>query len=93
MNFRVDNLRWSKSGTLLAVGHRLSDNQECGGPLCIDEWELAEVDPETMTARTLATKRSMNGFTGATVAIEAEDGFWLGTFDGDRIVFIPNGTR
>ena len=93
MNFRVDNLRWSTRGTLLAVGHRLSDTQDCGGPLCIDEWEVAEVDPETMTARTLVVKPSMNGFTGATVAIEAEDGLWLGTFDGDRIVFIPQPTR
>jgi hypothetical protein len=89
MNFRVDNLRWSKRGTLYAVGHRLSQNQDCGGPLCIEEWEVAEVNPATMTAQTLAVKRPINGFTGATVAIEADDGLWLGTFNGDRIVFIP----
>ena len=93
MNFRVDNLRWSKRGTLYAVGHRLSENPDCGGPLCFDEWEVAEVDPEEMTATTLAVKRPSNGFTGATVAIEADDGLWLGTFNGDRIVFIPRAAR
>jgi hypothetical protein len=93
MNFRVDNLRWSKRGTLYAVGHRLSQNQDCGGPLCIDEWEVAELDPKTMQARTLAVKQSMDGFTGATVAIDADDGLWLGTFHGDRIVFIPQAKR
>ena len=93
MNFRVDNLRWSKDATLYAVGHRLSENQDCGGPLCIDEWEVAELDPETMQARTLAVKKSINGFTGATVAIDADDGLWLGTFHGDRIVFLPKTTH
>jgi len=90
MSFRVDNLRWSKRGTLYAVGHRLSANPDCGEPLCMDEWEVAEVDPENMTAQTLAIKKPIDGFTGATVAIDAEDGLWLGTFSGDRIVFIPD---
>lgn len=89
MNFRVDNLRWSKRGTLYAVGHRLSESQDCGDPLCIDEWEVAEVDPVTMKTRTLAVKKPLTGFTGATVAIEWDEGLWLGTFHGDRIVFIP----
>jgi hypothetical protein len=89
MNFRVDNLRWSQHGTLYAVGHRLAENLDCGEAFCIEEWEVAEVDPETMTAQTLAVKRPINGFTGATVAIEADNGLWLGTYHGDRIVFIP----
>ncbi len=90
LNFRVDNLRWTRRGTLLAVGHRLSANQDCGEQLCMDEWEVVELDPETLKARTLATKKTMRGFTGATVAVEADDGLWLGTFHGDRIAFLPN---
>ena len=89
MGFRIDNLRWSKRGTLYAVGHRLSERQDCGDPLCMSEWMVAEVDPAAMTARTLATKKPVPGFLAATVAIDVEDGLWLGTFHGDRIVFIP----
>ncbi|MDA1074269.1 MAG: SMP-30/gluconolactonase/LRE family protein [Proteobacteria bacterium] len=91
-NFRVDNLRWSRQGTLFAVGHRMSANQDCGQPLCMDEWEVAEVNPDTMTTRTLAVKKPVAGFTAATVAIDADDGLWLGTFQGDRLVFIPDAT-
>ncbi len=90
MNFRVDNLRWSKRGTLYAVGHRMSDAQDCGQPLCMAEWEVAEVDPDTMTAQTRAVKKPSAGFSGATVAIDTDDGLWLGTFRGDRLVFLPN---
>jgi hypothetical protein len=88
MKFRVDNLRWSRRGTLYAAGHRLSRRQDCGTPLCIDEWEVAELDPATMEAQTLVVKKPVVGFTGATVAIDADDGLWLGTFQGDRLVFI-----
>ena len=56
----------------------------------MDEWEVAEIDPTTMTARTLAVKKPSDGFTAATVAIDTADGLWLGTFDGNRIVFLPN---
>ena len=88
MKFRVDNLRWSRRGTLYAAGHRLSRRQDCGTPLCIDEWEVAELDPATMEAQTLVVKKPVVGFTGATVAIDADDGLLLGTFQGDRLVFI-----
>ncbi len=93
MKFRVDNLRWSKHGTLYAVGHRMSKNPDCGAPLCIEEWEVAEVDPKNMTAQTLAVKKPISGFQGATVAIDVDDGLWLGTFNGNRIVFIPDAKR
>ena len=70
----------------------MSANQDCGQPLCMDEWEVAEVNPDTMTTRTLAVKKPVAGFTAATVAIDADDGLWLGTFQGDRLVFIPDAT-
>lgn len=43
-----------------------------------------------MTVQTLVLKKPGTGFIGATLTIDAADGLWLGTFDGDRLVFVPN---
>lgn len=48
------------------------------------------IEKSVSTAHTLAVKEPSEGFTAATVAIDADDGLWLGTFQGDRIVFIPD---
>lgn len=88
--FRPDNLRWSAEGTILTAGHRISEQNDCGAPLCFDAWEVAEIDPNSLEANTLVTKPPSDGFAGATVAIRNDAGIWLGTFHGDRLVFIPN---
>ncbi|MEZ5598047.1 MAG: hypothetical protein R3E84_16930 [Pseudomonadales bacterium] len=88
--FRVDNVRWSDDGRLLAAGHRLSAAQDCGEQLCLDEWEVAEIDTQSLTARTLAVKKPVSGFTGATVAVRAGGALWLGTFHGDRLARLPD---
>jgi hypothetical protein len=94
VGFRVDNLRWTDSGTILATGHRLAADQDCDGPpLCFDEWEVAEIDAEKMTATTLAVRKPIPGFSGATVAIRDDGGLWFGTFRGDRIVYIADEDR
>jgi hypothetical protein len=64
----------------------MSANSDCGQPLCFDAWEVAEVDPKTMTAEIVLTKKPIPGFTGATVALRHANGLWLGTFHGDRLV-------
>ncbi|NKB99439.1 MAG: hypothetical protein GKR90_13220 [Pseudomonadales bacterium] len=87
--FRPDNLRWTAEGTLLAAGHRVSERNDCGAPLCFDAWEVAEIDPNSLEANTLITKQPSEGFAGATVAIRNDAGIWLGTFHGDRLVFVP----
>lgn len=86
MSFRVDNLRWTEEGRILAAGHRLTTAQDCGQPLCLDEWEVAEIVPGSMTARTLLVRKPQQGFLGATAAIRLGDSLWLGTFHGDRIL-------
>jgi hypothetical protein len=94
VGFRVDNLRWTDAGTILAVGHHLSENQDCGTPLCFDAWEVAEIDPDAMTSTTLLTRTPIPGFTGATVALRDDHGgLWLGTFHGDRLVYIAKADR
>lgn len=88
VNFRVDNLRFTSTGTILLAGHRLADNQDCGLPFCFSEWEVAEMDPATMEFTTLAVHAPRPDFLGATVAVRGAGGLWLGTFHGTRMVFI-----
>lgn len=88
--FRVDNVRFTAGGTLLAAGHRLAEAQDCGQPLCFEEWEVAELDPASGTLTTLAVEPPHAGFLGATVALRGGQGLWLGTFHGDRVIFIPD---
>ncbi|MDG2277125.1 MAG: SMP-30/gluconolactonase/LRE family protein [Pseudomonadales bacterium] len=87
--FRPDNLRWTAEGSILAAGHRMSQQTDCGAPLCFDAWEVAEIDPESLEANTLVTRAPSEGFAGATVAIRNDAGIWLGTFHGNRLVFVP----
>jgi len=87
--FRVDNLRFTAEGTVLAAGHRLAETQDCGQPLCFTEWAVAELDPASGTLTSLATHQPRPGFLGATVAVRGDQGLWLGTFHGDRIILIP----
>lgn len=87
--FRVDNLRWTDEGTILAAGHRLAASQDCGQPLCFDDWEVAEIDAASMTVTTLLAKPPLPGFLGATAAIRDGGTLWLGTFHGERIIHLP----
>ncbi|MFA5630028.1 MAG: SMP-30/gluconolactonase/LRE family protein [Porticoccaceae bacterium] len=93
--FRPDNLRWTEEGSLLATGHRLGDPDNCDnpGPICVNEWEVAEIHPQDMTVEILATGKPGPGFWAATVALRDKDGLWLGTFRGDRILFEPLGSE
>lgn len=88
LGFRVDNLRWTDAGTILAAGHRLAEKQDCGMPLCFDDWEIAEIDPGALTATTRVVREPMPGFLGATVALADRNGLWLGTFHGNRIAYV-----
>ena len=89
LDMRVDNIRWTADGGILATGHRLAQNQSCGLPMCVESWGVAKIDPKTMTARSLFSKGGSLGFTVATVAVQGHGGLWLGTFLGDRIAFLP----
>lgn len=88
--FRVDNLRWTDAGTILATGHRLSDYTGCGAPVCFEEWEVAELNADLTQVSTLMVKPPTPGFVGATVALRdtAGGGYWMGTFVGDRLVYV-----
>lgn len=90
LQFGPDNLRWTDSGTILAAGQETITDSACDQLICLKRWVVAEVDPGAMTGVELASFPSLPGFTAATAAIRGDNGLWVGTFDGDRIVFVPD---
>ena len=86
LDFRPDNLRWSTDGQLLTAGQRLDPKGDCGQMFCLASWSAARIDPGTLAVATIANGEPAAGFFGATVAISASEGYWLGSFVGDRII-------
>jgi len=50
---------------------------------------LAEVDPETMEHRILYDNNGKALINGVSVAIDAGDAYYVGSFQGDRVVKVP----
>ena len=80
-DFRVDNLRWARDGTLLAAGFTT------GKP---GVTFVARVDPETLAQRVLIQQPYDEVFSVGTVAVEVGDRLWVGSTRGDKIaIFSP----
>jgi hypothetical protein len=94
-----DNLHRSPSGTLLTAG-MANDVPECGGPPGPDH-DLAalsscprgtiaiEIDPATMEWDVLAQTEALAAFSNATMVLPIGDEFWVGSFNGDRVLHGP----
>jgi len=89
--FMPDNLTWKRDGNILAAGIKgVGGNcPEDSGHPCIQGFMLAEVDPETLEHRILYDNDGKALINGASVAIDAGDVFYVGSFQGDRIVKLP----
>lgn len=81
LGFRVDNIRWARDGSLLAVGQGTGDNAQV--------WQVVKVDPETLEVRDVMSRQNNDVFTAGTVAVEVGDDLWVGSFRGDRIAIVP----
>jgi hypothetical protein len=89
--FLPDNLSWSPDGTILTAGiPDAASVRACvtqGTDVCDDAFEVSEIDPRAMTARTIATgPAGLLG--GASVAVRAGDALYVGAFSGDRVLRI-----
>lgn len=80
----ADNLRWTPDGKILAAG-----NNTCGTPPCPPGWKVIEIDPATLAARTVAASGRTTGMAGATVGIRVGNEIWVGTYQCDRIGYLP----
>jgi hypothetical protein len=89
--FMPDNLTWKRDGKILAAGIKgVSGNcpKDSQHP-CLQGFMLAEVDPETLEHRILYDNNGKALINGVSVAIEAGDAFYVGSFQGDRVVKLP----
>ena len=81
VGFRLDNLRWSPDGTLLAAGQ--------GGTAPSQTSNVAKVNPTTLKVEELIRHPDIDGFGVSTVAIQVANELWLGSVRGDRIAIFP----
>ncbi len=85
LDITPDNLHWSASGKVLAAG----GNHAAGGPPGAAGWSVVEIDPATLAVRKVAGGQRLTGMQGATAAIDVDREIWIGTFNGNRIGYLP----
>ncbi|MBN2321902.1 MAG: SMP-30/gluconolactonase/LRE family protein [Acidobacteria bacterium] len=92
-NFMPDNLTWTQDGKILAAGIK-GVNGNCppeSDHPCIQGFKVAEVDPKTLERRILYDNDGMALINGVSVATEAGNAIYVGSFQGDRLVKLPRG--
>jgi hypothetical protein len=84
------------NGMLLTAGMK-NDVPECGGQpgpqhsieilsACPRGTIAIEIDPATMAERVLFETPALDEFSNATMVLTHDGHFWVGTFNGDRIL-------
>src|SRR5690606_13754845 len=89
--FMPDNLTWTPDGNILAAGiNGVSGNcPESSSNPCIQGMLVAEVDPDTLDVTVVYDNEGAALMNGTSVAIEAAEHIYAGSFQGDRMVKIP----
>jgi hypothetical protein len=90
VDFMPDNLRWAPDGSILIGGQATDIDMllACKRARCPLDWAVARLDPQTMAVSYLYWEKGTPEFAGATVAVEAGDKLWIGTFHGDRVAVV-----
>jgi sugar lactone lactonase YvrE len=82
LGFQVDNIRWSRDGSILAAGQ--GGGAALGGQASI----IVTIDPNTLAVREIFRRPNAPEFAAGTVAVEVGDKVWVGSFRGDRIAIV-----
>jgi hypothetical protein len=86
VDFRVDNLRWSPDGSLLAAGQEIPAT----GKVLAATSHVIKIDPSTLKVQELIRYPYIDAFNLATTAIYVGREIWAGSVRGDRIArFLP----
>lgn len=88
--FMPDNLTFTADGKILAAGIK-GVNGNCPENTenpCIQGFVVVEVDPETLAVTKVYDNEGKALINGTSVAIEAGDNIYVGSFQGDRLVKI-----
>lgn len=91
----LDNSTWGEDGRLLVASHTggLGEVMACQGleaGACGMPFEIVALDPNDLSEQVLIAHQGPP-MGGATVALQREGVFWLGTFAGDRIGMVDLG--
>ena len=84
LGFRVDNIRWSKDGSLYATGQTGSRDVPDTSSV------IVKINPDTLAAREIWRRRDDATFRFGTVAVEIGNDLWVGSYQGDRLAVVPN---
>ena len=84
-----DNVRWGDEGKLLTAGGNYVSPEECQGPDCATGWSIVEVDAETLEVTRVGGADQNVAIQGVSSALSVGDNFWVGTFNGDRVAYLP----
>lgn len=85
VDFRPDNLRWAPDGKIFVTGQFVTPEHP-DGP---HGWTTLRLDPETMTLAPVVKEPGYAQFDDASNAVQVGGTLWFGTFNGDRVAYIP----
>jgi len=94
VDFMPDNLRWSFDGKLVATGQDVADPREVfactksSGSHCPTAYAVAEVDPGSLSAKTIYRANAMESFGTATIGLRTRRGLWLGSVRSQCIGYV-----
>ncbi|MCU1335981.1 MAG: hypothetical protein JWO19_1562 [Bryobacterales bacterium] len=92
LDFMPDNISWTSKRTMLAAGVKgaRGDCPAGSGTPCIQAFEVAEIDPAKMEAKTVFDSEGKGALiSGVSIALQTGNSIYIGAFQGDRIVKIP----
>ena len=92
LDFMPDNISWTSQRTMLAAGVK-GTGGDCpagSGAPCIQGFDVAEIDPAKMVAKTVFDSEGKGALiSGVSEALQVGNSIYIGAFQGDRIVKIP----
>ena len=84
-----DNLRWGDDGMIYTTGVNYVPPEECKNPPCSTGWSVIQIDPVKFTAQRITGADQNAALQGASAAVPVGGEFWIGTYSGDRIGYLP----
>jgi hypothetical protein len=85
----ADNLRWTENGKLYTTGGNFVPPSECAAQPCSTGWSIIEIDPQTLQTQRVAGVDQTATLQGASTALAVGNEIWVGTYNGDRIGYLP----
>jgi hypothetical protein len=89
LSFMPDNLTWNAKEQILAAGIKgvQGDCPAGSAEPCIQEFEVAVIDPGKMQAKTVYDSHGKGALiSGTSVALQLKDSIFVGSFQGNRIL-------